>query len=425
MCFEKFDDFYTKLKDEFKAEKGDKAESYENKIKMVEKLLKIDLQKDFFSWIGSEISYVKLKPTANGKEEDMLIVINTNDIESAKSGLGHMMEQIRKRTPVKFKTQNYNNYDINYLEIKGFFKMFFGKLFGKLEKPYFTCIKDYVVFSNNPSIIMDVIDDYSAGKTLVNNKDFADFKDEFEVNSNVTAFVETPNAYSYLYNYSNADKRKGVKKNKEVILCFTKVGFQLISDGNVFKTTIITGFNNNYKGDELERIESSAEDTYNKECEALSFKVNATGNDGNYKETYSDGKPKCDGTISGGKLNGQLKSFYESGNLKSVVNYKDGKVEGNAVFYYDNANHIIKAEVIFENELIKGDYKEYYENTKPKAVIEYNNGKPDGDAKYYYDSGNIKIEASFKEGEQNGKWKIYNETGQMTEKQKWKKGEKK
>ena len=35
------------------------------------------------------------------------------------------------------------------VEMKGFFRLFFGKLFDKFEKPYYTYVDDYVVFSNN------------------------------------------------------------------------------------------------------------------------------------------------------------------------------------------------------------------------------------------------------------------------------------
>ena len=41
-----------------------------------------------------------------------------------------------------------------------------GDFFGKIEKPYYTIIDDYVIFSNHPQTIKNIIDDYSNEATL-------------------------------------------------------------------------------------------------------------------------------------------------------------------------------------------------------------------------------------------------------------------
>jgi hypothetical protein len=88
------------------------------------------------------------------------------DIEKAKEGLGFIHRQIKRRTPAKFKSMEFRNHEINYLEIKGFFRLMFGKLFSKLQKPYYTTLGDYVVFSNSPKTLVGMIMDYEDGLTL-------------------------------------------------------------------------------------------------------------------------------------------------------------------------------------------------------------------------------------------------------------------
>jgi antitoxin component YwqK of YwqJK toxin-antitoxin module len=427
MCFEDFDDFYKKLTAEFANEKGDEYENYSKAVKKVEKLFKVDLQEDFFSWIGTEIAFVKLKPVANAKEGDVVIAIQAKDIDDAIKGMDDLTKQVKKRSPLKFDTVSYKEHIINYLDIKGFFKMFFGKLFGKLEKPYFTYMDDYVVFSNSTSALMDMIDDYVAGNTLEKDEAFMTFKDNFSDNSNVTVFIRMPELYSHLYQYSNAEKRPGIHENKELILSFSKIGFQLESDGKLFKTTLIVEHDEDILfNQELEQLQSSAEELFVEEYDSLKFIPKLSDDilkkEGDFEVKYESGKTKYEGTITDEKIDGVCKTYYESGNLKSSINYNDGKVFGKATFYYDNDEQQKKTEITFnEKEQIHGEYFEYYDNGSKKAILEYEEGKANGDAEFYYDSGKIKIEGRYKEGKKSGTWKYYTEDGNELTKEKWKK----
>jgi len=429
LCFDDFNDFYKNLTSEFSNEKNAKYEDYSSTVTKVEKLFKINLQDDFFSWIGNEIAFVKLKPVANAKENDVSILIHAKNIEDARTDLDHLTKQVKKRSPLKFDTINYKGYRINYLDIKGFFKMFFGKLFGKLEKPYFTYMDDYVVFSNSVSALMDMIDDYTKGKTLAKDEAFMKVKENFDTKSNVNVFVRMPEMYSHLYLYSNAAKRIGVHDNKELILSFSKVGFQLVSDGKMFKTTLIVDHDEDaLYNEELERFENAAEDLYYPEFDSLKFKPGLSASqlekDGQIEIKNDSGKILYRGLLSNGRIDGNFKTYYPDGNLQSMVNYRDGKVEGNATFYYDRTGLKVKAQMVFdEKEQMKGEYTEFYENGAKKAILEVEDGKLNGDATFYYDSGILKIEGSYKDGVKNGKWKNYTEDGNLLTRERFKKGQ--
>ena len=429
MCFKDFNDFFAKLKEEFSKQDSSNAETYQSKINRIQKLLKIDLQRDFFDWIGNEISYSRMRPIdGNAKEEDIVVAIHAKSIEDAKIGLKNITSQIRKRSLIlKFDAVDYQDYEINYLDIKGFFRLFLGKLFGKLEKPYFTYINDYVVFSNSPSVLMDVIDDFKNGNTLSKNEKFTNFKNNFDNNTNASIFIQMPKLYSYLYFFSNTEKRKSIQKNKDLILSFTRLGFQLVSDGKMFKTKLIADFDENaLLDDELEKFETAAEELSNNEIAALGFKVNLNqsdlADDGEKNILYDDGKVKYEGKVLQEKPDGIWRSYSETGYLLSEVNYKDGIINGEASFYYEMEGEKIKIKTQFENEQLTGNYKEFYQNGKLKADLEYKDGKPNGYAKFYYTSGILKINGEYKDGIKKGKWLYYTETGQIFNKEKWKKG---
>ena len=430
MCFNDFGGFQQNLINEFSSVNAENYEDYSKTITKMERRLKINLEKDFFSWIGNEIAFVKPRPSAYAREQDVIVTFHTKDIEDAKKGMNNLTKQIQKKLPIRFEAEEYLNYEINYLNISGFFKLFFGKLFGRLEKPYFTFIDDFVVFSNSPTILKNFIDDYIKGKTLSHKKAFLDFMNDFNTKSNATIFIQTPKFYSHLLYYGKNEKKKDIKENKDVIISFARIGFQFTSDGKMFKTTLKAQFDENALMDEeMEKFEAVAGELYNKEYETLSFKINLAGEElteyGPFTIYYEDSTIKAEGKINNEAINGLVRSYYPGGNIMNAINYDDGIVNGVALFYYDNDNQSIKSEVRFVQEVIVGEYREFYENGARKSFLNYKDGKANGDAEFYYSSGVIKMTGKYKGGLKRGKWKHYTETGQQLDKEKWKAGEKK
>lgn len=433
ICFKDFNEFFESLKKEFDAEDTTRAENYDKTIKKVEKYLKVSLEDDFFSWIGNEIAFVKMQPTSNAREEDVIVTIHTNDLAAAQKGMDHLTSQIRKKTLglAKFKEVEYKNFKIQYLGFSGFLRMFFGKLFNGIEKPYFTYIDNFVVMGNSPSCLMDVIDDYIMARTLARDKEFMDFVANFDTKSNVSIFVQMPKVYSHLYYYSNGEKRQGIRDNKDVILGFNQLGFQLTADGDKFKTTFIAGFDEDAAfNDELENIESAAEDLFVFEIDTGIYRIKAEDleklPDGPAKVFYEDTtKVKFEGRIVDGKPDGLWRIYYESGKIAGAVNYEKGMATGVAMYYYDTDQQTMRAEVSFVEDKIDGAYREFYLNGQRKASVNYKEGVADGDAEFFYDSGVIKIEGQYKDGIKTGKWKHYTETGDIIDKEQWKKNRKK
>jgi len=430
MGFSEFSKFYDNLISQYEKGNAEDMEDIKKKMAQIERLWKINLNEDFFSWIGKEIALVKLRPSKNTRMEDIVVSFQANDIDNAKKGLNHIMKQVQKRVKlVKFKPETYKNYEINYLEMPGFFRLFLGKMFKNLEKPFFTYIEDFVVFSNSANALKNTIDSYISGNTLDKNIDFVDFKDEFSNKSNIALFIRTPQIYENLYYYSNAKDRKDIKENKEFILSFEKIGFQLVSEGEMFKTTLLAKHNPDaIKTDELEKIDNEVSaSNFREDVASLSFKIELDESflevDTIYKEYYSDKKTiKLEGQINNGNLNGNWKTYYKNGNIKSSSNYENGRIDGEATFWYNTKNRTKRADVTFENNLIIDYYYEYYESGTQKAKIEYDDGVADGDAEFYYPNGKIKIEAEYKNNEKHGKWIYFNEKGEKIGKEKWKKG---
>ncbi len=433
MCFDDYDNFYNELEKQFALDSAN-FESLNKKVNRVERLLKVDLKRDFFSWIGTEIAFSKSEPTSTAREEDVIVAINTNNVDSATIGLDRLITQIKKRTPAKFETEIYRNYEIKHLDINGFFKMFFGKLFKKLKKPYFTIIEDFVIFSNSKESLREVVDNYIKGNTLSRKESFMDFKDSFEDKSNVSVFVQMPKIYSHMYHYSNRDKRISIKENRDLILSFANIGFQLISDGENFETKLIAKHDNDaIIYEEIEKMEEMAMELFITELDSLCFKPDLILVDSLYEGAYklyyntgrSDSTLKVEGFLNDGLPDGLWRSYSKSGNIYSVINYDDGIADGEAVFYYDTNGQNNKIKLTFADDLIDGDYREFHENGARKAVIEIDDGLFDGDAQYFHNNGELRLKGKFSDGKKKGSWTHFNEIGEVITIEKWRKGNRK
>ncbi len=233
--FDSFSEFMENFEDLMK-ETNEDWEEYQSNIEKVEKYLKINLKENFYGWVDDELAFIQTQPGRLGKDNEFALVMKAKSGEEASENLKYISDQIRKKTPVKFKGVKYKGYEINFLSVKGFFKMMLGSMFSKLEKPYFTVIDDYVVFSNHPQTIKSIIDDYEAEKTLANLEDFKKFKSEFKDKSNVFVYMQMPVLHDNLKGFVSLETWRDLQKNKDYVVCFSHVGFQLTKDGDMFAT---------------------------------------------------------------------------------------------------------------------------------------------------------------------------------------------
>ncbi|MCW3789120.1 DUF3352 domain-containing protein [Plebeiibacterium sediminum] len=405
-------------------------QTYSVGIRLTESYMGIDIEKNILSWLSGEIAIAQFKPLPNAHKDDFLVVVAANDMDDAKTNLDDISKKIKNRTSFKYKQIHYKNYEINYLNIKGFFKLFMGGFLLDRSKPYYTIINYYILFSNSSDILEQCIDNYLIGNTLERNKDFQVFMENFKSESQITSFVNMPRLYDRLYYFGTSQERKNIDDYRKIIQNMGWVGFQLYPENELLKTKIHTL--STESPDENYQIDlnlHSAEDLFIDEFEHLDFKIDLGEEYNNFDgdlayylthpERVQDSVLVHEGNLDEGVLEGMWRSFYTSGNIKSAVNYDDGEVNGTAVFYYDNPNHIIRAEVDFEENLINGVYKEFYTNGNIKASIEFNDGERNGDVFYYYRNTQIKTEGQFKKGKQTGKWKYYSKSGELINKENW------
>lgn len=425
--------FYNDLLIQYQKVDPQTYNDYINGIEMAENWLDLKFDDVLFSWMDGEFALAKLRPQTNARELDALLAIKANDIDLAKAKMELLLKHIKKRTPVKFDQLDYKNHQIHLLQMKGFFKLFFGGLMEGMEKPYFAFIDNYVVFSNSVSSLMNMIDDYLVGNTIARSPSFKSFLDQFDDESNFSLFVQMPKVYQHLYYYSNASAKKSLKKNKNLLINFANIGWQLKANGQMFETVLLAQHDENaLLYEELEAMQNAAEDLYIDEYRELNFKMRLDDTfpwkEGHvdywisHPERVQDSIIIHEGEMRDSLPNGLWRNYYTSGNIQSSITYDDGQVDGMALFYFDDDDHTVKAEVEYDDDVLDGKYLEYYSNGRKKAELEIDNGQFDGDAFYFYRNGQIKIEGKYKNGLRHGKWKYYTKAGDLIDKESWRKG---
>lgn len=348
-----FDDASSFFKTSMK-QMGEHAYSeYEDNLKSTEKKLKINFDKNLFSWMDKEIVMLQTQPSNLGRDNEFALILHAKDSLKAINNLNIIWRQIKKNTPVKIKSVNYKGFEIDYVAFPGILKLLFGKALGKIEKPYFTVINDNVVVSNHPQTLKNIIDDYTTGNTLEGSLDFYNFGINFEKSTSAFLYFEPPVLYQNMKAFLSYDTWNKLKQNKKYITCFSQAGIQLSETDDMFR-----------------------------------FRLKAK-----YQPELEEWK----------------KQFYSTGEIMSLFNYAE------PVPIEETESETKKDTVpkIFISDLDAREYKEYYDNGNLKLSVEVKDGLKDGDFRYYHENGEIYIRGSFDNDQPNGKWKYYDESGEL------------
>ena len=284
-------------------------------------------------------------------ENDVAVVLKSKSAKQAKTQLDFISEQIRKKSPVKFKAIDYKGYSINFLSIKGFFKAFIGNMFNTIDKPYYTIIDDYVIFSNKPNTLKNIINNYRDENTLANSENFNDFNENFNNKSSVFTYINTPQLYSSLFNLADYKTKQQLTSNKNYIICFEQIGFQLSPEDHFFESNLVINYTpikdlEPVKTNIVPKTTAVTSKTINAKNEATLFNIpeifptDLTAK--SYIKKRSNGSIDFSVELKDGVLNGKYKAYYPNGNIKISGKYKKGKQSGTWRAYNENEDLIVK-----------------------------------------------------------------------------------
>lgn len=349
--FEEFSQLHENFYDLIATSKPESFKVYESAKQRVEKFLDISLERDFYDWVDDEIAFAKAYSPQLLEKEGLAVIFKSKDVDVSTASLTRIQSQIRKKTPVKFKAVTYRDYEIKYLEIKGFFKMILGNLFERIEKPYYTTIDEYVVFSNSPKTLKLFIDSFEEKKTLVRNDYFTDFEDEFDSSSNMFLYVNTNLSVTASQSFLTPDSRSLFKKEEPFFSQLTQIGMELTAKDDQFLSKMALHYDKDYDLDAI-RLEEKYKDqrfefvTVDNDIDTQTiFRIDIFPSDftaSRYETKHSNGKTKIRVSLKDGRPDGVFKEYYANGDLKISGRYKNGEQTGTWKVYSSDGKLFFK-----------------------------------------------------------------------------------
>lgn len=198
---------------------------------------------DFFDWIGQEIGLAMIPVNQTGTKQSYVAMFHSPDKANAEHDLNAIEKKLKNRSPVRFEEYEYQGRAVKYLMLKGFFKLFMGKLFEKFDKPKYAILDEFVIFSNDTTALHRMID--VADGRLANlpmDSDYRKFYNHFEPNSNYYLYVNMPKIFPFLPTMLDRESARDLRKNEELITRFRNVGLQLLSEDDHFEASLYIDF---------------------------------------------------------------------------------------------------------------------------------------------------------------------------------------
>lgn len=337
LCFQSFPKFYENLKDVMK-EDSEAWASFNKSKKTVETLLRFKLEEDLMSWIDDEVSVAQYQQDrVIGGEVHSLIAVKALSEEKALDKLGKLEKRLKLLG--KFKSQEYKGHAVHYTEIRGLFKLLFGKLFDKVEKPYYCFLNDHMIFCDDAATLLHTIDDYDNGKTLGKNEEYREFADGFKKENSLFTFVNMKRYFLNLKGVLDAESYQTTYENRQFAICFQQMGFQFASTESGFDTRLQVQFQ---LPDDSDLLVTEGKPASIEEIEAQDSMSDADAwileyvNGSARKEVYSNGSIKLLAELKDNVLHGRYLEYYENGGLKVKGKYRNGERSGKWIFYKDN-----------------------------------------------------------------------------------------
>ena len=223
-----------------------------------------------------------------------------------------------------------------------------------------------MAFSNHPQTIKSFIDDYKAERTLGNEVNAQEFIDRFDNDANLLLYAKTPILYENLLPLANSETRRDLMLQKNFIVCFSNIGFQINNDGDLFSSQFEVEFQNPAEIQQLNEQLAATVRPFNmatidsimqltvleKDDELVIEEISPDDLDARkYNEYYDNGNLKIEANLKEGLKHGIYREYFDNGNLRVKGRYKNDLMDGNWKIYDENGNIVERKKFRLGKEL--------------------------------------------------------------------------
>ena len=109
-------------------------------------------------------------------------------------------------------------------------------MFSRLEKPYYTIVGDFVVFSNDPKTLGLVIDSYVAERTLANDEAFEEYLGNYDRKNSMFLYFNSRNFSRNMVELMNTEHREAMEHSVPYFDHFPMIGWQFVAKDKLLGT---------------------------------------------------------------------------------------------------------------------------------------------------------------------------------------------
>ncbi|MGL1887111.1 MAG: DUF3352 domain-containing protein [Reichenbachiella sp.] len=334
--FDSFQEFFRSLAQQLSKDtvSGDSYREYSAKT---EKYLGISIEEDLVEWIDDEIAVIQFE-LENASETALIMKAKSADM--AKQKMDFLSHQIKRKTPVRFKTVDYRGHQINYMAVKGLFKLMLGKMFTKFDRPYFTLIEEYVIFADKPQVLRRIIDQKLEGKTLANVSSYQQFITQLGSEHSALLYVQLELLGNSVGGLIDSDMVSLLQSKSNLISHFPQFGLKISPSDKLLETKLLLSIEG-LKGEEMFShttnfssldfdslfVIDPGEQIIIEDIEIADLSAKKQS------ESYEEGKPKYEFEIKDGLKHGDYFEYHPTGELKIRGKYKSNLKEGTWKYY--------------------------------------------------------------------------------------------
>ena len=242
-CMESTVEFHKRFHSYLK--KSGQDTKYFNIVNRIKKEKKIDIDKEFYSFIEGEMALVYTDLNPSSPDVNSFLIAETKGRSFSSDKMKRLLAALNSHTTTPIEYYKVDK-DTSFPIYKGLpdnlLEHLMGRFFPFVPQKYFSFFDNYIIFSNNISSLHDFLYANVLKKTLSNKKQFNNFRENFSIRENLFIYSEISVLAGYLKNIIKDEYINLSPEQRRELSKFYAGGIQIAATGNLLYSSIYANY---------------------------------------------------------------------------------------------------------------------------------------------------------------------------------------
>jgi len=205
----------------------------------------INIESIFTSIVDNEMCIAFDDQPLEGQAQNVFAFFKIKSQAQAEKELGDLLQTVARKEKKtannymrKYKLDNVTEYTIFHLDLDLVLQKMAGDVFGSIDDHYFVFYNSYLIFSNSPVALQNLLHSNVLHKTLENDATFRKFADNMSARSNLFFYTNLSRSLVNFTPFLSSDVVKVWKEYNPVFQNVQTLGFQLNTSGSMLYTNL-------------------------------------------------------------------------------------------------------------------------------------------------------------------------------------------